>query len=126
MTEYLFKGKTKDGEWVKGDLIRFRNLDIVVIWQSDHGHPVIPETVGLYTGLTDEKGTEIFVGDIVSGLFLHSRPVNGLVVFRDGAFGLLWKRADAEIYWAFTSICNVKYEVVGNIHDNPELWGVQE
>jgi uncharacterized phage protein (TIGR01671 family) len=84
-------------------------------------HDFIPETVGQYTGLTDKNGKKIYEGDIVTGLFLHQRFVNGVVAFRDGAFGLLWDRAGAETFNAFTSMCNIEYEVIGNIHDNPEL-----
>lgn len=136
MREILFRGKRVDnGEWVCGYLIQ----DTEVYGKEDrhsyivnHKHPsgcfgsdiyieVIPETVGQYTGLTDKNGTKIFEGDIVTGLFLYSLPVNGLVSFQDGSFGLIWHFGDVEKFNPFTSMCNVIYEVIGNIHDNPEL-----
>lgn len=67
------------------------------------------------------KGNPIFEGDIVKGLFLHGRSINAVVTFNDGAFGLEWYRGDVKSFTAFTSICNVIYEVIGNVHDNPEL-----
>ena len=129
MREILFRGKRKDnGEWVEGLLWKKKyNTTILFIScfpDKDDNEEVFvidPETVGQYTGVTDKNGKKIFEGDIVKGLFLHSSPVNSVIAFHDGTFGLLWNRAGAKTYWAFTSICNVEYEVIGNIHDNPEL-----
>ena len=128
MREILFRGKTEKGEWVEGLLWKKKyNTDkIFISCFPDHDDneevfPVKPETVGQYAGRTDKNGKKIFEGDIVTGLFLHSRPVNGVTAFRDGSFGLLWDRAGAETFTPFTSMCNVEYEMIGNIHDNPEL-----
>ena len=131
MKEVLFRGKTEKGEWVEG-YYEFgydagTEEPTHYMWVLNHTEKygemfiVIPETVGQYTGLTDKNGKKIFEGDIVTGLFLHSRPVNGVTAFRDGSFGLLWDRAGAETFTPFTSMCNVEYEMIGNIHDNPEL-----
>ena len=133
MREILFRGKRKDNNnpWIYGHLHKMDGYGTgyteygIQVQDTSNSRPwsvlVIPETIGQYTGLTDKNGKKIFEGDIVKGLFLHSYPVNSVVAFRDGAFGLLWNRAGAETYWAFTSICNVEYEVIGNIHDNPKL-----
>lgn len=125
MREILFRGKRMDdGEWMCGNLTVWSDGGASIDKEPTEASPlyaVIPETVGQYTGLTDKKDVKMFEGDIVSGLFLHSRPVNGVVAFRDGSFGLLWSRSGVETFWAFTSICNVEYEIIGNIHDNPEL-----
>ena len=87
-------------------------------------YKVDPGTVGQYAGLTDKNsknGKKIFEGDIVTGLFSFGMEIKAVVVFQDGAFGLKWIRGGAEQFSAFTSICNVEFEVIGNIHDNPEL-----
>lgn len=132
MREILFRAKeTFGGKWVEGYYEFGYDAETETpshyMWVLNHTEKygemfmVIPETISEFTGLTDKNGKKIFEGDIVEGLFLHSMPVNSVVAFSDGSFGLLWNRAGAETFWAFTSICNVEYEVIGNIHDNPEL-----
>lgn len=134
MREILFRGKTEKGEWCEGLPTRKKPFDTEInriqlvddYLENDFTElflvkDVLPETVGQYAGRTDKNGKKIFEGDIVTGLFLHSRPVNGVTAFRDGSFGLLWDRAGAETFTPFTSMCNVEYEMIGNIHDNPEL-----
>lgn len=124
MREILFRGKRKLGnEWIEGSLHTEKFTDdeeylCCEVCQCD----VYPETVGQYTGLTDKNGTKIFEGDIVAGAVRwQERPKNGLVAFESGSFGLIWYRGEAEQFNPFTSMCNVEYEVIGNIHDNPEL-----
>ena len=67
------------------------------------------------------RGKRIFEGDIVNGLFLFEKTVAGVVTFRDGSFGVKWMRGCVEEFNAFTSCCNVEWEVIGNGVDNPEL-----
>lgn len=125
----LYRGKrTDNGEWAIGCLTHdidgtlnqievFKRYCLCDIWEVD------PSTVGQDTGLTDKSGKRIFEGDVVSGLFLYALPINSVCVFRDGAFGLEWERGGAKQFTAFTSMCNVEFEVIGNVHDNPELKG---
>ena len=75
-----------------------------------------------YSEVNDKNGIEMYEGDIVYGAVHWLERYNPAVVaFRNGSFGLLWHRGDIEEFDPFTSICNVEYEVVGNIYDNPEL-----
>ena len=131
MREILFRGKTHKGEWLYGSLeIKYgwriiegeRQIDHRICDVNDKCENVDPTTIGQYTGLTDKNGKKIFEGDIVAGA-VHwlGRMKNGVVTFRDGSFGLIWYRGDIEQFNPFTSMCNVEYEVIGNIHDNPEL-----
>lgn len=125
MREILFRGKSKvqGSEWLYGDVLIYENS--AQIWETingrKHNSVVSLETIGQYTGLT-ANGIKIFEGDIVAGA-VHwlERMKNGVVVFRDGSFGLLWYRGEVEQFAPFTSLCNVEYEVIGNIHDNPDL-----
>ena len=128
MREILFRGKQIDAnEWVEGSLLVFpktKRTKILAWEEADldfNSLEVDPKTVGQYTGRKDKNGKKIFEGDIVTGLFLWGMSINAVVTFRDGAFGLKWNRGDVETFSAFTSICNVEFEVVGNIHDNSEL-----
>jgi uncharacterized phage protein (TIGR01671 family) len=127
--EILFRGKSVDeGKWIHGHYVHQYGADMIYLpdgvdheYGFDYYH-IIPETVGQYAGLTDKNGSEIFEGDIVAGA-AHwlGRMKNGVVAFKDGAFGLIWYRGEMEQFNPFTSMCNITYEVIGNIHDNPEL-----
>jgi uncharacterized phage protein (TIGR01671 family) len=131
MENILFRGKNSIGEWVEGDLMHGvrHQKGKAYIWHeiADDSfdikeYEVIPETIGQYTGLTDKNGKKMFVGDIVAGAVTwQEHRKNGIVTFRDGSFGLLWYRGEIEQFNPFTSMCNIVYEVIGNIHDNPEL-----
>ena len=143
--EIFVNGKKVKGEWVQGSYWKLEKTTycfkedydahpdntkhfIVFSQMTDWGLPnqqvqadVLPETVGQFTGLTDRNGKRIFEGDIVTGLFLFGLSVNAVVTFQDGSFGLEWYRGNTKTFNAFTSICNVEYEVIGNVHDNTEL-----
>lgn len=130
MREILFRGQRQyNGEWVYGVPICLGKEAYIVrdfcLGEGYSDYWVETETIGQFTGLTDKNGKKIFEGDIVTGRFLHSLPINSVIAFRNGAFGLLWARAGAKTFDAFTSLCNIEYEVIGNIHDNPGLLEVE-
>lgn len=125
MREILFRGKRTDNdEWVCGFAIDsvLRDSIFNYITQSITGYyaKVYRSTVGQFTGLLDKTGTKIFEHDIVRCEFNSAPPMNGKVVFENGAFGLRWKHhgSGVENFAAFECICNVEYTVIGNIHDN--------
>lgn len=66
------------------------------------------------TGLVDEDRNKIFEGDILSGLFSFGMAINAVVTFRDGAFGVVVHQCGVDRFTAFTSFCNVKWNIVGN------------
>lgn len=128
MREILFRGKRVDnGEWVQGDLLQ--NVDCLKIREQEkdikhiaRSFEVFPETIGQYTGITDKNGKKIFEGDKLQFDYLGKNlGVNGIgtVVFDKGKFGVLWG-------WHNEFVCldgfaNTTIEIIGNIHDNPEL-----
>lgn len=138
MREILFRGKRLDnGAWVYGCFNhipcgRFRNDEYCIQTIKGNGrigrlYDVDPDTVGQYTGLTDKNGKNIFDGDIVQMPFWRSKKsglfMKGIVEFHNAAFSVLWEHT--EYGRNFLGYID-DLEVIGNIHDNPELLEVQK
>jgi uncharacterized phage protein (TIGR01671 family) len=122
MREILFRGKREDnGQWIQGDYQHFHIENDIYVYIGRWGEEmrsVKPETIGQFTGLTDKNGKKIFEGDIVKALRICNQEVwTGYVVMWKGCFAL--KDAKTRNVPAI-DLFNV-YEVIGNIHDNPEL-----
>lgn len=124
MRPIKFRGKRIDnGEWIFGDLIQDTKGSFA-IWpvasvNSDGVEEVAPSSIGQYTGYKDCKGNEIYEGDIVA----HERKGSSLryyreVVFHHGGFCLRFNFAT----YPMGDVRNIsEWEIIGNIHDNPEL-----
>ena len=119
--EAIFRGKrTDNGEWITDSETYIRDGD--GIWLSDENLnvvTVIPETVGQYTGLTDKNGKRIFEGDIVS-LVKHDGLIYK-VVYVPCRYELVNSKGVNCFVLDIYKSENI--EVIGNIHDNPELLG---
>lgn len=133
MREILFRGKRKDnGELVEGYLVKLGkesfsdperygicNTAIPIfgnaICYNLKIDEVIPETVGQYMGLEDKNGNKIFEGDICKHRSNFSgNTVISVVTYIDGHFlALVCENSGFEL--------SEKLEIIGNIHDNPEL-----
>lgn len=123
MREILFRGKRGlDGEWVEGSLIIWSDgsYSIEIGRLDTPMESVIPDTVGQYTGLCDKNGKKIFEGDIVEdGRDYNEEDGYGVVEWNDGAFEVI-----SEGNWSgtfYTNYYGYEFEVIGNIHDNPNL-----
>jgi hypothetical protein len=137
MREILFRGKTKDAKsWVVGSLVntydhytRDQHCFIVDDDYEDHEETeVLPKSVGQYTGLTDKNGKKIFEGDIIINNPKYPRPTK-YSVYMDEERGGYFPFACGD--WCGCCEIEVVYypkecEVVGNIHDNPELMEKEE
>lgn len=142
--EILFRGKrTDNGEWVEGNLFIpdypdkpteiCLGTNIVRIT-----YEVIPGTVGQYTGLTDKNGKRIFEDDIIllggniyqiifeCGSFCiydkSCKMISKIGGINDNCYSLmnLYLECCWEEDWAYD------IEVIGNVHDNPDLLEVSE
>jgi uncharacterized phage protein (TIGR01671 family) len=126
--EIKFRGKRLDnGEWVYGYYVKYNdysdNIHESIIDEYGYMYDVDLATVGQYTGLKDKNGREICEGDIV---MVESRDEEYdailavcpfLVMFSDGWFCIA---EDEESPWGPISKLE-SLEVIGNIHDHPEL-----
>lgn len=136
MREILFRGKRiNNGEWVEGGLIPldvesgyvfiakpYLSASTLPVYEivKHYTHLVDPETVGQYTGL-NVRGEKLFEGDIVKITDRYDNSVIYVVEFYMGGFSLKQKGVD---YWAHFNdfhLRNYEFEILGNIHDNPEL-----
>ena len=126
MREILFRGKRKDtGEWVEGHLHKMDGygtgyteygIQVQVISTSRPWSVlVLPETVGQYTGLTDKNGTKIFEGDIVNIEYPDTFVMDATIAYVGVSF---YGDTDNDL-WELDGY--VSLEVIGNIHDKPEL-----
>lgn len=121
MREILFRGKrVSDGEWVYGNLFIPDREDTptqICIGTSiiRITYDVIPETVGQYTGLKDKNDKRIFEWDVVK-----TSHKNGVIEWCDycASFVVLCK---GTFVTENTLSGHEELEVIGNIHDNPEL-----
>ena len=135
MREILFRGKRSDtGEWIYGDLRQDKDLETAYIGGWDYftadyalqrepfEYPVSPETVGQFTGLTDKNGNRIFEGDIIEAHFDELFPdlaTTLIVVWSD--YGWFGRDMEGNVDSLECKWVSDFFEIIGNIHDNPEL-----
>lgn len=131
MREILFRGKRIDnGEWVYGafcpkdsDMPFSPMVDKPSIIKLDapldgFWFEVDPATVGQYTGLKDKNGKRIFEGDIINGYTLTGvNDRRGVVVAWNELFSVWYAGENKSLFGGLGET----YEIIGNIHDNPEL-----
>jgi uncharacterized phage protein (TIGR01671 family) len=148
MREIKFRGKRLDnGEWVYGYyFIEERDIEDGIIWRDipqiqqrygDHFQyfDVDLATVGQYTGLHDKNGREIYEGDIVRmHYFFENYHSFTLGAFEDEEtivcklsitpLGVYFENNNMTGYLCdYLEDPSEELEVIGNIYENPELFG---
>lgn len=144
MREIVFRGKSKGKpEWVYGSL--YKEVPQVFILVGGRFYPepsngqsalgimdwyeVFPDSIGQFTGLTDKNGKKVFEGDIVAFTaedeLWEPHYYQGLVYFCDGTFWVDCGKDndDNDVLFSIghALLADKNIQVIGNIHDNPEL-----
>ena len=121
----LYRGKRIDnGEWIEGfyfvQLFRDKPEEVVshkIKPLGGMGHEVDPDTIGECTGLKDKYGKLIFEGDALTYGRYGKVWCENLPVEWDERFGG-WSTPELH---RLSELSGFECEIIGNIHDNPEL-----
>ena len=134
---FLFRGKVvgKDnknkGEWVEGNylcdvdrmppssLSEFAHR-IKPLYSQAFAQPVDPITIGQYTGILDKNKNKIWEHDVVMELLYGKYKLYYKVTYNEEEGSYMLATKDGPLYGIGT-INSHKFEVVGNIFDNPEF-----
>ena len=134
--EIKFRGRRTDTkEWVYGSYFKqtasqlgenvplalARVCHCIMVYGEEYFH-VDAQSVGQYTGLKDKNGKEIYEGDIIGDENIMLQ-VKYLCDSEHSCFALFnWvaERPNDE-WWGFEHYTPEYMEVIGNIHENPEL-----
>jgi hypothetical protein len=120
--EYKFRGFDATGQkgWVYGDLVHNKKVTRTGLEPRVMvgGYEVVPESVGLCSGLKDSAGNDIYLGDIVRWSKDRKKY---LVVFRAGMFYASVEEFNKGVYGGFPLwvLCEEEKpcKVIGNIFE---------
>lgn len=138
MREILFRGQTRrkgekvwmdgspvESNWVYGGIFQGPNRSVIYGYDPIEKYCVYSDTVGQFTGLTDKNGKQIFEGDIVQHYGTYPLEVyieKGHTKIR--CFDTVTNSECTELFFGYDEALG-GCEVIGNIHDNPELLEVE-
>lgn len=128
--EIKFRGKRiANGKWVYGSLLLWPDGCCTIleskdgcnyVWKRD----IDPDTVGQFTGLKDRNGKEVYENDILR-VYDRKTYFNIIVSWSKEAVAFMACYCDknqSPLSWFSNLLPNgYEIEVLGNIHDNPEL-----
>lgn len=150
MREILFRGKrVNSGDWVQGDLRQVDAEAYILDYDiSDDGisqerrlfdiaYHVDPATIGQFTGLIDKKGKRVFEGDIIKLVTADYEEITITCEFGPVRRQIFENEVEITGFYFVRSNDGRKtfpitrnylgkhdteiWEVIGNIHDNPDL-----
>jgi len=130
MREIEFRGINNFGEWVYGSYVKSDNIFPAIYFEVGKGSmkkmdwkSVKLKSVGQYTGLKDKNGVKIFESDyLMPGWSVTWGGDQGAGLGMNA--GWYVQRDDFESWMELESRCNENknnWEVIGNLHQNPEL-----
>lgn len=141
--EWVYGGIVHQTDCYGIKIDEYRIIDGTETDDNDIGYSyaVEPSTIGQYAGMTDKSGVKIFEGDIVKTIVLDRKALFEVcygicggtknVLHEVGYIGFYLQPAGktAKEYSSFELRNDIVYwikkekgvEIVGNIHDNPEL-----
>lgn len=122
--EIKFRGKRTDtGKWVYGYLLQGGDLFFIVeslkaFTETPFNECLVnPDTVGQYTGMKDKNGADVWEGDLL-------RTPEGDIMVVEWQNAQMITRCVRPADPRYINTLQFAYpvsEVIGNIHDNPEL-----
>ena len=132
MQEIKFRGmRPNSKKWITGGYVQ-KGIFAYILgnghFEIECSTEVLPGTVGQYTGLKDSKrtkeypeGQEIYEGDkIIATFYNEIYPREYIVSWHDNMASFILAMKPNSGY-PFDSHGVHSIEVIGNIHDNPEL-----
>lgn len=140
-------GAKVPSNWVYGGVLQGIGAHSIIYGGGNENDPseglnkrvVYTDTLGQFTGLSDKNGKQIFEGDLFT---MDDDDIVAVVIFKDGCFRLELHGLCGAFTESGFDECGGGYgiiecdpidwysvrdmEVIGNIHDNPELLEVTD
>lgn len=114
------------GRWVYGNHVASELFGNTLIFTENTFYPVDAFTVGREIGRRDKHGTTIYEDDVLLATFegeffsdVEESTEYGLVYWDKGACGFMVHSSCGHIPFEASELD--EFEVIGNVHDNPEL-----
>ena len=119
-----FRARDQRGNWHIG-LLTFMFGQYAIVNEADENsvYLIDKETVGQSTGLKDKNGVEIFEGDIVQ---YRDGEYSYLGIVKRDCYQFFIDGIEPDDNYDFIDVSNTfdgtsSLEILGNIHENPEL-----
>jgi hypothetical protein len=114
-----FRGKRKDdGKWIYGYYVEDREGPSILYRHPDGSldrKKVIPKTAGQYVGIKDRHKKKVYTGDILN-------VYDSFLAIVENHYALQLGGSVKDFRISFDTMAEIEeFEIVGNVHENPEL-----